>query len=134
MKLTGIASGNGSLKYSGAGLEELSLVARSTEGFSLDRKTVEDLVLRNNAGGIGDNQLRKVLKDFVGEEEQRPFDSADLKLKLSDGLIVGDAHLRSEKTRKLKGLNLNVSIEMPPSGLADSLVLLEQGDIGDVQF
>ena len=96
VKLTGLASGAMRVRFSTKGLAALHLELKSTEGFTLDRETVRQILLANATGGISaGKQLSRVAEKVVGTASRRPFQSATLTVRLTQGAIQWRARLES---------------------------------------
>ncbi len=135
VKLTGIASGSATVEYGLEGLGDFWVHAESTENFSLDRETVEKMIFQQKIlESFGTRQVQRILRELVGADPQRPFDSGEMVLRLEDERIKGTADLRSVKTEDLRGLSLLIELAIDPPVLADALVLLQQGDVSGVEF
>ena len=66
-------------------------------------------------GFTGAKTVEKVLQKIIGGDEQRPFDSASLKLGLAEGRIDGVATLKS------KALNLDFDIKADPGAVWEAI-------------
>lgn len=129
VRLTGIADAAGSLTYSEAGLQAFLLDGISTQGFSLNRSMVEDVLASGDfQESLGSRRvIDRTMDKLLGEQPQRPFDSARIHLELAEQRIRGQAELLSEKTPQYNGLNLTVDMAIDPPALAEALSLLQQG-------
>lgn len=135
VELTGIAGGSAVIGYSFEGLNAFTLDVYSDRDFTLNRSMVEQVLQTDQFREmLGSDRVEKALGKFLGDAPQRPFDSASLHLELVDGRIVGNARLRSEKTRAYNGLNLDVELKVDPAALGEALKLLEQGSAANVEF
>ncbi len=134
-QLTGLASGTLSASYSTEGLEGFVLNAESQTGFTMNRSLVEEIMQTQTLlGGIGAKKAEKAVAKFLGDAAQRPFDSATLYVYLVESVINGIAELRSAKTRDYNGLNLTINLDIDKAALAQSLKLLEESNMNDVEF
>lgn len=111
--LTGLLHGTVHLAFSREGLTALRVEMESTEGFTMNRDMVAEALERVREAGS--NMALKVVEKVLGKEEQRPFDSAGLKLALEDGLLKGPLTLRS------KALDLTVDLSAEPAALMAAL-------------
>lgn len=135
VKLTGIASGSATVGYASSGLTQFALHATSTENFSLNRDMVEHLLRNPQFRGIlGAGQIERTMERFIGRAPQRPFDSAEMELRLEEGRIRGETVLKSEKTREYNGLNLTIDLAIDPEALGQALLLLEQSEVTGVRL
>ncbi len=102
-RLTGMADGELYVRWSTDSLSGARFGMTSTEGFSLDRETVETLL---TSRALPDQWgmrwiAKRINKKMVGDEPQRPFDSAriDLLLQQAEGeqdRLTGPISLKSE--------------------------------------
>lgn len=114
--LTGQVSGSVLAAFSLDGLTGLAVDLSSTEGFSMNKDMVEQLLVSQYMAGMtGGKQVTEVIRDVLGAAPQRAFDSARLVLGMEDGRIAGFARLESAK------LNLTVDIKADPAALLEAL-------------
>lgn len=134
-RLTGIADATFSVRKTPEGMEDLSVYATSTEGFSLNRDMVRQ-ILESEAlrGALGIAQIEKTVNKFLGEAPQRPFDSAELRLSDEGERLRGTAVLLSEKTEHYNGLNLTIELAIDQEALWQTLQMLEESEIANVHF
>lgn len=102
-RLTGISNGEAYARWSTVGLSGARFLLTSTEGFSLDRETVETMLTTSALPDQwGMRWIRKrINKKMIGDDPQRPFDSArvDLNLYQAEGeqdRLMGPITLKSE--------------------------------------
>jgi len=133
--LTGIADGTLNVEYSLDGLLGFTLQVDSTDGFSINRSMVEEMMQTQKLlSGLGQKKAEKALDKFLGNEPQRPFDSAELYLYLIGEKIEGLVDLLSAKTKKYNGLNLHINLDIDKSALVTSLKMLEESNIENMEF
>ena len=137
-RLTGIANGDVYVRSSTAGLSGARFFLTSTENFTLDRETVETLLTTSAIPDRwGMRWIRnRINKKMVGEEPQRPFDSArvDLRLQQAEGepdRLLGPITLKSET------LDMNiewaVDVEAIYAAMESDLTAVENISTGAVQ-
>jgi len=125
--LTGLASGDVILALDRDGLKDLRVRVESTQDFSVDRKTVLDILLTNYTGGVtGGKQLSRAVEQVVGEAAQRPFQRATLNLDLEEGRLTGQAMLASDD------LSLTVDLHVDPGALYEALTLRQEMQLDNV--
>ena len=135
VRLTGIADGSAMVAYTPEGLQDFRIDAYSDKGFSMNRDAVsEALQSPQFQSALGSKQVMKAMDKFLGKAEQRPFDTAGLRLRLQDGRIVGNTVMKSEKTRDYNGLNMTIGVTMDPSALAEGLKLVQENAIEKVEY
>ena len=116
VRLTGWVSGAVAVDFDLNGLRDLEVALRATEGFTLNRDMVEQILLAQYMGdATGGKALDRVVQKVIGKDDQRPFDRARLDLGLEDNRITGQAVLESE------GLNLTIAIKADPKALLEAL-------------
>ena len=135
-KLTGVADGKLSAEYSlSSGLLGFDLKAESENEFTLNRSLVEELMqMQTVLSGLGEKRAKKAMAKFLGDAEQRPFDSAGINVFLIDGSVLGVVDLKSEKTKDYNGLNLVIQLDIDQSALVQSLKMLEESSLAEVEF
>ena len=120
--LTGKVNGAFSAGLVASQLTALDVDLESTENFSMNRATVEQLLMRQYMGDMaGGKKMQRMVQDIIGKDEQRTFDSAATKLGLEDGRITGYVKLVSEK------LNLTLDVKADPEALLEAL-RIRQGE------
>lgn len=134
-KLTGVADGKLSAEYSlSSGLLGFDLKAESENNFTLNRILVEELMqMQTVLGGLGEKRAKKAMAKFLGDAEQRPFDSAGINVFLIDSSVLGVVDLKSEKTKNYNGLNLVIQLDIDQSALVQSLKVLEESSLAEVE-
>jgi hypothetical protein len=133
--LTGIASGTLGAEYSLEGLLGFTLIVESDENFTINRSLVEEIMQTQKLlSGVGERKARKALDKFLGNEPQRPFDSAEMYVYLVDQKIEGLAELLSAKTKNYNGLNLHIRLDIDKPALVSSLKMLEESNIENMEF
>ncbi len=119
--LTGRVRGDVSIGFSNKGIHQLAVNLRTVGGFSLNRDMVEQILLSQYVQGVSQGKtLSAVVQKIIGEDEQRPFDSAHLVLGLENGRITGQARLKSE------ALTLTVDIKADPEALLEALRIRQE--------
>ncbi len=114
--LTGIVGGNVTMTVSTEGLEALDVDMEATEGLTLNRSMVRQILMSQYVNdAVGNKSVQKIIEKVIGDDEQRPFDRAILELGMEDGLIVGVARLES------KSLDVTVDISAQPSALLEAI-------------
>ena len=125
--LTGIANGTISLEANGTGFTALSLRLRSTEGFSISRDLVKDLLMSEYVTGIPMSaKVRGAIDKTIGDAEQRPFASAELNLDLEGERLVGGAPMLSEN------LNLDLVLSIDLKEVYAALALQQEAQLENV--
>lgn len=132
--MTGIASGDVEADYSITdGLVAFELDVQSHEGFTINRSLVEEMMqMQTVLKGLGEKKAEKTMAKFLGENPQRPFDTARMTVFLWEGVIEGVSELKSAKTRDYNGLNLTIQLSIDQPALVQSLKMLE--DSGGTAF
>jgi hypothetical protein len=126
VNLTGMVSGDVLVGLRGEDFTELNIDLNASSGITVNRTLVQELLLSQQMSGMtGSKMVGKVLKKIVGGEEQRPFDSAALKLGLGEGRIVGVASMKS------KALNLDVDIKADPGAVWEAVQSRGEIHFGD---
>lgn len=116
VRMTGRASGEITLEFAGGVLRDFELDLEAPDGFSMNRDMVEWLLLTQYAQDLPMGQsMEKILRDILGKDEQRAFQSAKLALGFVNGRIAGEAVLES------KSLALTVDITADPKALSEAL-------------
>lgn len=116
VNLTGMVSGDVLVGLRGEDFTELNIDLSASNGITVNRSLVQELLLSQQMSGMtGSKMVGKVLDKIVGGEEQRPFDSAALKLGLGEGRITGVASMKS------KALNLDVDIKADPGAVWEAV-------------
>lgn len=114
--LTGIVGGTVTMTISAEGLEALDANMEATEGLTLNRSMVRQILMSQYVNdAVGNKSVQKIIEKVIGDDEQRPFDRAILELGMEDGLIVGVARLES------KSLDVTVDISAQPSALLEAI-------------
>ncbi len=114
--LTGIVGGTVTMTVSTEGLEALDVDMEATEGLTLNRSMVRQILMSQYVNdAVGNKSVQKIIEKVIGEDEQRPFDRAILELGMEDGLIVGIARLES------KSLDVTVDISAQPSAILEAI-------------
>jgi len=120
--LTGKVNGTFSAGLAASQLTALDVDLQSTENFSVNRATVEQLLMRQYLGDMaGGKKMQRMVQDVIGKDEQRAFESAATRLGLEDGRISGYVKLSSEK------LNLTLDVKADPEALLEAL-RIRQGE------
>lgn len=120
--LTGNVNGTFSIGLAASQLTALDVDLESTENFSMNRGTVEQLLMRQYMGDMaGGKKMQRMVQDIIGKDEQRKFDNAATKLGLEDGRITGYVRLSSEK------LSLTLDVKADPEALLEAL-RIRQGE------
>lgn len=133
--LTGIAQGNMSVDYTVEKLRGFTLEAQAPKGLTVNRSLVADLLQSENLlAGMGERVAQRAMDKILGTKPQRPFDSGKLYVYLVGDTIQGQVELKSEQTKDYHGLNLTVNLDMDQSALAETLQLLEESSLADVEF
>lgn len=134
-RLTGVADATFSVRNTLEGPEDLTVHATSSQNFSLNRDMVRQ-ILESEAlsGALGIGQLERTVSRFLGEAPQRPFDSAELSLNDEGDRLRGTAVLLSEKTKDYNGLNLTIELAIDEEALLQTLQMLQESEIANVQF
>lgn len=116
VRLTGLASGEIALEIAGGVLRDLRVDLDAPDGFSMNRDMVEWLLLSQFVNDLPMGQsVDKILRDILGKDEQREFQSAKLALGFADGRITGQAVLES------KSLQLTVDIKADPRAVLEAV-------------
>lgn len=125
--MTGIAFGDIEADYSITdGLLAFELDVQSNEGFTINRSLVEEMMqMQTVLKGLGVKRAEKTMAKFLGENPQRPFDTARMTVFLWEGVIEGVSELKSAKTRDYNGLNLTIQLSIDQPALVQSLKMLE---------
>lgn len=114
--LTGLVNGTVSLGIENASFASLDVELESTENFSMDRDTVEQLMMRQFMGDMkGGKQMERVVQSVLGKDAQRKFDSATAKLWLEEGRIRGNIKCFSDK------LNLDMDVRADVEAFMEAL-------------
>jgi len=112
VKVTGIVAGDITAGIRGGQLSEFDLHLKATEGVSVNRDMVRQILMSQQVGGFtGAKSVGKVLEQIVGNTEQRPFDSVEVDLGLEHGRIAGKALMKS------KSLDFTVDIKADPEAI-----------------
>jgi hypothetical protein len=123
-RFTGIGGGTASIAWSRKGFEGFSVDLAATEGFSVNRDLVYQMLLSSHIKDVKvGKQVDRVVERVLGEDEMRAFKSAVMKLGLEGELIAGQARLESE------GLNLTLDINMEPEAFASLLELRQEENL-----
>ena len=85
-------------------------------------------------GGLSEKRAQKAMDKFLGKADQRPFDSAGMNVFLLEGSVLGVTELHSEKTDDYNGLNLVIQLDIYKPALVQSLKMLEESSLADVEF
>jgi hypothetical protein len=137
-RLTGISNGDVYARWSTVGLSGATFDLNSTEGFTLDRETVETML---TAVALPDHWgmrwiKRRINKKMIGDDPQRPFDSArvDLELRQTDGepdRLLGPITLNSETL----DFNIDWAIDVKAiyAAMESDLAAVENFSAGTVQ-
>jgi hypothetical protein len=127
LKLTGLADGDLAIAADGEGLKDLQLALQSTGPVSVSVALLEQLLASQYVKQFaGKQQLERVIAEIVGKEEQRPFDSAKVTLKLDGDRIAGQVALVSPK------LNLTIDLQMDMAVVWQALKLAQEGRLKNV--
>ncbi len=133
--LTGTALGTINVLYSAKGLDSFTFDASAPGGLSVNRSLVSDLLQSDKfLAGAGERIAERAMDKLLGTAPQRPFDTGRMHVYLDSGKIQGTAELRSVKTEAYNGLNLTVNLDMDQSALAEALKVLEESNLGNVEF
>ncbi len=129
-RLTGISNGEAYVRWSTVGLSGARFLLTSTEGFSLDRETVETMLTTSALPDQwGMRWIRKrINKKMIGDDPQRPFDSArvDLNLYQAEGeqdRLMGPITLKSETL----DFNIDWTIDL------DAIYAAMESELADVE-
>jgi hypothetical protein len=127
VNVTGSVAGDVLVGIRGEDFTELVIDLGAPAGVTINKALVQQMLMSQDMAGMtGSKTVGKVLEKIVGGDEQRPFDSAELKLGLADGRIAGTAFLKS------KALNLNVDIKADPGAVWEAIQSRGQVSFGDV--
>lgn len=119
--LTGQVNGMFAVGITAMQLHMLDVDLEATEGFSMNRDMVEQLLMQQYMDDItGGGRMSRVLRDVIGDRPQRPFDHVRMLLGLEDGRITGYTRLESG------ALNLTVDITADPEALLDALRIRQE--------
>lgn len=137
-RFTGISDGEVYARWSTVGLSGARFTLTSTEGFSLDRETVETMLTTSALPDQwGMRWIRKrINKKMIGTEPQRPFDSArvDLELRQTDGepdRLLGPISLKSETLDF--NIDWTVDVNAIYAAMESDLAAVENFSVGTVQ-
>lgn len=127
-RLTGIADGKIGAVWSAAdGVEKLEASIHSSEGFSVNRDLLEQLLLSKYTKGMfGAKTLDAIRENVLGEAGQRPFKSGGIDLRWADTEYVGTVSLESE------ALNLTVDLTVEEEVIAEALRLRQESRLEDL--
>jgi len=137
-RLTGISKADVYARWSTEGLSGAQFVMTSTDGFSLDRETVETMLTsRALPDQWGMRWIKKrINKKMIGDDPQRLFDSArvDLELRQTDGepdRLLGPITLKSETL----DFNIDWAIDVNAiyAAMESDLAAVENFSAGTVQ-
>jgi len=122
--MTGVANGRITARLDAEGLHELRVAIRCDRDLTLSRGMVKRLILSGQVEGFtGAKQLSQVMARVLGDQEQRPFDKAELTLATEGESIEGSVLLKSET------LNLTIDLNVDPETLVQLLQLRQQEQI-----
>jgi hypothetical protein len=123
-RFTGAGGGTVSLDWSREGFKDLKVDVASTEGFSVNRDFVYQLLMSGYIKDVkGGKRVDKVVERVLGEEDMRAFDRGELTLGMESADIKGKARLKSES------LDLTVDINLDPDALASLLKLRQEENL-----
>ncbi|MBI2423832.1 MAG: YdbH domain-containing protein [Candidatus Hydrogenedentes bacterium] len=120
VNLTGIVRGTVQVAIAAGQLTLFEAHLEANEGVTINRDMVESILLSQQFGGVTGAAVTRTLRKVLGDEPQRPFDSAAMDLTLEDGRITGDARLESES------LGLTVDIKADPKAILEALRARQQ--------
>jgi len=127
-ELTGIVSGHIRASIEGDRITALDADLVSEENFTMSRQmVVEALMSQDDAEVSGSKLVSGVVAKVIGEDEQRPFDRARIRLGLSGERITGIAELNSPR------LNLTVDIVADQAALLEVVSAAQEGKIEQFQ-
>lgn len=133
VKLTGLADGLVDLEWNSDGLTAFDLELESTRDFTLNRETIEQLLMTSFMGDVRGLKFlnRRIRKKTIGEAAQRRFDRAAVALRL-----VGDTY----ETQRLEGpvvldsdtLDFTIDLRVDVRALADALKLQQEAQLENI--
>ena len=122
--LTGRAGGQAGIELRDGALADAYVALASHEGFSMNRDMVQELLLTHHVGDVGGGRaLDRVVREVIGPDAQRPFDSASLDMSLVDDRLEGVALLRSPR------LNMTVDLLVDPGAIQEAMRLRQQAEL-----
>lgn len=133
VRLTGLAHGDVFLEWDRDGLRAFEVTLDSTERFSLNRETIEQLLLTAVTGEVRGLKLfnRRIRKRTIGEAPMRKFDQAKLSLKLTGDTyetqrLIGPVTLESDT------LDFTIDLGVDVRAIADAVTLKQQARLDEV--
>jgi len=128
--ITGKVSGHVRASIANGEITELDADLESTEGFSMSRELVVQAMMSQNDSEVsGSRVISSVVAKVIGDDVQRPFDRARIRLGLDGGgRITGIAELNS------KSLNLTIDIRADQAALLEAMKGAQEGTISGLKF
>lgn len=109
-RMTGLGGGSAVVEYGPEGWREIRVELQAAGNFSVQRGLVEQLLLSEYMTGYtGARRLDKITRDIIGSDEQRPFESGRLTLRLEGEALKGKAQLESDRLNLTVNLNVDLS-------------------------
>jgi hypothetical protein len=124
---TGIANGALDAAIQSGKLTALRVSLKSTEGFTANRDLIKKLLMSEYVTGVPlSGKVRDAIDKTIGEDIQRPFDSASLDLELKGDALVGSVPLKS------KNINLNIELSVELAELYAALALRQEAQLENI--
>ncbi|GMW02321.1 MAG: hypothetical protein AMXMBFR84_34570 [Candidatus Hydrogenedentota bacterium] len=131
--LTGLANGKVQIQWDRAGMTKFHAVLKSTEGFTMDKATIDTLLVTTVMQETrGLRFLTKGLrKDAIGDEPQRPFDSASMVIDLTGD--SPETHRLEGPVKMLsKGLDLTIDLGVDIGAIYAGLELRQEAQLDQI--
>ncbi|GMU92762.1 MAG: hypothetical protein AMXMBFR4_18200 [Candidatus Hydrogenedentota bacterium] len=133
VRLTGLAHGDVRLEWNKNALRAFEVTLESTERFSLNRETIEQLLLTAVTGEVRGLKLfnRRIRKKTIGDAPMRKFDQAKLSLTLTGDTyetqrLIGPVTLESDT------LDFTIDLGVDVRAVADAVTLKQQARLDEV--
>ncbi|MBX7257738.1 MAG: hypothetical protein K1Y02_15360 [Candidatus Hydrogenedentes bacterium] len=132
--LTGLAKGQAELEWSKAGVTDMRVELTSDKDFSLNRESVEQLLLSALTSEVPGLKLlnRRIRKKTIGDEPMRKFDSAAVSLRL-EGQPGENQRLMGPVALKSEMLDFSIDLGVDLGAIAEGLQLSQEAQLEDIE-